>query len=96
MDDQATYSFVYPGVVKDLQIQHSDQRPTSHIITTMHGIGSPQDGLTITGLSITPLKNDRAMPISAFTHEIPTIAELMHTPHEVSRIPGLLLLSNKV
>ena len=94
MDDQATYSFVYPGVVKDLNIQASDQRPSSHIITTMHGIGEPVNGLNITGLSITPLRDGRAIPINASTHKIPTIAELVPTPQEVSRIPGLSHLAH--
>ena len=95
MDDQATYSFVYPGVVKDLKIQAQDQCPSSHIITTMHGIGQPVEDLTITGLSITPLTKDRAIPINAFTHKIPTIAELVPSPQEVSRIPGLSHLAHK-
>ena len=96
MDDQATHSFVYPGVVQDLEIDEADITPTSVSSITIHGVPPPKRSLDIKGLVITPLNGKASIPLkNALTHEIPNLIQDIPTPEEVSSIPGLSHLAAK-
>ena len=69
MDDQATHSFVYPGVVQDLEIDEADITPTSVSSITIHGVPPPKRSLDIKGLVITPLNGKASIPLkNSLTH----------------------------
>ena len=95
MDDQSTLSYVYPNVTDELDIEMSDQVPTTQTTRTIQGIGSNQC-LSIKGLLITPLTGEASIPLTnALTHELPSLLQDIPTPEEVSSIPGLSHLAPK-
>ena len=95
IDDQSTFSFVVPSILKELSIPQEDLTPETHSTVTVQGI-QIHESITIKDLLITPLNGDPSIPLdSARTMPLPNVLHNVPSLLEVSYIPGLSHLAEK-
>ena len=94
IDDQATLSLVYPDVIEELGIAHSDISSSALTTTTINGTKS-QMCQSVQNLMISPLSGDPPINLeNALTQDLPNVIQDIPTPTEVLSIPGLSHLTS--